>query len=81
MSERCGGPMAQSRRQSKHRSARSLGLSWPVANVYRENVDSSPVKAVHLTLGYNSERPTARRVALAREAGLLPKTRPGKRRA
>jgi hypothetical protein len=31
--------------------------------------------------GYASERTAARRVQQAREAGLLPKTTPGKRRA
>jgi len=51
-----------------------------VAKVYRKNLDSSPTRAVQLQLGY-SERTAARRVQQAREAGLLPKTTQGKRRA
>lgn len=52
-----------------------------VARVYREHVDASPTRAVQLLLGYKSERTAARRVQQAREAGLLPKTTPGKRKA
>jgi hypothetical protein len=51
-----------------------------VASVYREHLDASPTRAVSLLLGY-SERTAARRVQRAREAGLLPKTTPGKRKA
>ena len=51
-----------------------------VARVYREHVDSSPTRAVGLLLGYG-DRTAARRVQQAREAGLLPKTTPGKRKA
>lgn len=51
-----------------------------VAKVYRENLEASPTRAVSLHLGY-SERTAARRVQQAREAGLLPKTTQGKRRA
>jgi hypothetical protein len=51
-----------------------------VARVYRENVDTSPTEAVRVLLGY-SKRTAARRVQQAREAGLLPKTTPGKRKA
>jgi hypothetical protein len=51
-----------------------------VAKVYRENLESSPTRAVRQLLGY-SERTAARRVQQARAAGLLPATTPGKRRA
>ena len=52
-----------------------------VARIYREHVDASPTRAVAMLGGYASERTAARRVQQAREAGLLPKTTPGKRRA
>jgi hypothetical protein len=52
-----------------------------VARIYREYVDSSPTQAVAALGGYDSQRTAARRVQQAREAGLLPKTTPGKRRA
>jgi hypothetical protein len=52
-----------------------------VARIYREHVDVSPTRAVKLLLGYKSERTAARRVQQAREAGLLPATTPGKRKA
>jgi hypothetical protein len=51
-----------------------------VAEVYREHVNASPTRAVALLLDY-TERTAARRVQQAREAGLLPKTTPGKRKA
>ncbi|HEY6422638.1 MAG TPA: hypothetical protein VIY28_05180 [Pseudonocardiaceae bacterium] len=51
-----------------------------VARVYRAHVEASPTRAVELLLGY-SARTAARRVAQAREAGLLPRTTPGKRKA
>jgi hypothetical protein len=51
-----------------------------VARVYRDHVDNAPTKAVELLLDY-SERTAARRVQQARDAGLLPKTTPGKRKA
>jgi hypothetical protein len=51
-----------------------------VPAVYREHVASSPTRAVSLQLGY-PERTAARRVQQAREAGLLPQTTQGKRRA
>jgi hypothetical protein len=51
-----------------------------VARVYRENLKASPTEAVSLLLGY-SKRTAARRVQQAREAGLLPQTTPGKRKA
>jgi hypothetical protein len=51
-----------------------------VAKVYREHLEASPTRAVSLLLGY-SERTAARRVQQAREAGLLPATTPGKRKA
>ncbi len=52
-----------------------------VAKVYRENVHGSPVKAVQVSLGCNSERTAARRVEQARDEGLLPPTTAGKRKA
>jgi hypothetical protein len=52
-----------------------------VAKVYREHLDASPTKAVKLLLGYSSDRTAARRVKQAEDAGLLPKTTQGKRRA
>jgi hypothetical protein len=51
-----------------------------VAKVYRENLKSSPTRAVELRFGW-SKRTAARRVQQAREAGLLPRTSPGKRKA
>jgi hypothetical protein len=51
-----------------------------VARIYREHLTASPTRAVALLLGY-SERTAARRVQQAREAGLLPPTTPGKRKA
>jgi hypothetical protein len=52
-----------------------------VARVYREYLDASPTRMVRQQLGYQSERTAARRVQQAREAGLLPVTTPGKRKA
>jgi hypothetical protein len=52
-----------------------------VAKVYRKHLDASPTAAVRMLLGYKSERTAARRVQQAREAGLLPATTPGKRKA
>jgi len=52
-----------------------------VANVYRHNVDAKPVQQVAAIMGYGSERTAARRVQQARDAGLLPPTTPGKRKA
>jgi len=51
-----------------------------VARVYREHFDQSPSQAVQMLLGY-SERTAGRRIRQAREAGLLPATSPGKKRA
>lgn len=51
-----------------------------VADVYREHIDSAPTRAVAVVLGYDG-RTAARRVQRAREAGLLPPTTPGKRKA
>lgn len=51
-----------------------------VARIYRENLTSSPTRAVALACGY-ADRTAARRVQQARDAGLLPKTTPGKRKA
>lgn len=51
-----------------------------VARVYRDHVSGNPTTAVARLLGY-TPRTAARRVAQAREAGLLPATTPGKRKA
>lgn len=51
-----------------------------VAKVYRKHLASNPTTAVARQLGY-TDRTAARRVAQAREAGLLPPTTPGKRKA
>jgi hypothetical protein len=51
-----------------------------VAKVYRKHLKSDPTAAVARQLGY-THRTAARRVAQAREAGLLPATTPGKRKA
>ncbi|MGH3669589.1 MAG: DUF6214 family protein [Pseudonocardiaceae bacterium] len=51
-----------------------------VARVYRAHVDASPTLAVEKLFGY-SPRTAARLVAQARDAGLLPATTPGKRKA
>jgi hypothetical protein len=52
-----------------------------VATVYRDNVDAKPVQQITTIMGYGSERTAARRVQQARDAGLLPPTTPGKRKA
>lgn len=52
-----------------------------VAKVYRDNVGGRPVEAVAAVMGYGSQRTAARRVEQARDAGLLPPTTPGKRKA
>ena len=51
-----------------------------VAQVYRENIDDAPTRAVAVALGY-TDVTAARRVQRARQEGLLPPTTPGKRRA
>lgn len=51
-----------------------------VAKVYREHVHSSPTRMVAELCDY-TPRTAARRVAQAREAGYLPPTTPGKRKA
>lgn len=51
-----------------------------VARVYRENLERHPTTAVRDEFGY-SYRTAARRVAEAREAGLLPATTSGQKRA
>jgi hypothetical protein len=50
-----------------------------VAKIYREHLAASPTRAVALLGGY-SERTAARRIKQAEEAGLLPRTTPGKKR-
>jgi hypothetical protein len=50
-----------------------------VAKDYRDHLNASPARAVALLGGY-SERTAARRIKQAEEAGLLPKTTPGKKR-
>lgn len=52
-----------------------------VAQVYRDHLDGHPAEAVHRILGYGSQRTAARRIKAAEDAGLLPRTTPGKRRA
>ena len=51
-----------------------------VARIYREHLKAGPTRMVGVLLGLR-ERTAARRVQQAREAGLLPKTTPGKRKA
>lgn len=51
-----------------------------VAEVYREHVDGAPVQAVAATLKL-SQRTAARRVEQARQAGLLPPTEKGHKKA
>jgi hypothetical protein len=52
-----------------------------VAQVYADNVQGAPIKAVRAVLGYSSERTATRRVQQARAEGLLPATTVGKRKA
>jgi hypothetical protein len=52
-----------------------------VAKIYRDNVSTKPVQQITTIMGYRSERTAARRVQQARDAGLLPPTTPGKRKA
>jgi Family of unknown function (DUF6214) len=51
-----------------------------VADVYREHIEERPTEAVSRAFGV-SHRTAARYVQQAREAGLLPDTTPGKRKA
>lgn len=51
-----------------------------VAQIYRDNIDGSPVLAVQHELGLKSARTAARRIQEARKAGHLPATTPGKRK-
>lgn len=66
--------------KAPHRGTTQAELEQ-VAKVYRDNLHGRPVAAVHIALGYGSERTAARRVEQARAAGLLPPTTPGKRKA
>lgn len=68
------------RQQRVRRPPSALELEQ-VATVYREHVDDRPTAAVQREMGYASQRTAARRVQQARDAGLLPPTTPGKRRA
>ena len=52
-----------------------------VAEVYRASIDSKPTEAVEVQMGYTSRRTAARRVRQARDAGLLPQTTKGQKRA
>jgi hypothetical protein len=52
-----------------------------VAKLYREHIGARPVRQIAALMGYGSERTAARRVEQARDAGLLPPTTPGKRKA
>jgi transposase-like protein len=51
-----------------------------VADIYRQHIDDRPTEAVSRAFG-KSHRTAARWVQQAREAGLLPDTTPGKRKA
>jgi hypothetical protein len=51
-----------------------------VAKIYRQHIDDRPTQAVSRAFG-KSHRTAARWVQQAREAGLLPDTTPGKRKA
>ena len=51
-----------------------------VAETYLKNADADPTTAVQNLLGYGSRRTAERRIKQAEEAGLLPRTTPGKRR-
>jgi hypothetical protein len=50
------------------------------AKIYRQHIDDRPTEAVSRAFG-KSHRTAARWVQQAREAGLLPDTTPGKRKA
>jgi hypothetical protein len=73
LEERAGGPAA--RRNSV--SPEQLRM---VAELYRKHVDGAPVQVIAATLDL-SERTAARRVEQARQAGLLPPTRKGQKKA
>jgi hypothetical protein len=67
-------------RQSRRKPVQRVELER-VAKVYREHVGQrNPTQIVATVLGY-SERTAARRIQQARQAGLLPPTTPGKRKA
>jgi hypothetical protein len=51
-----------------------------VAEIYREHLGGAPTAAVEKLLGY-SRRTAARRVRQARDAGLLPETEAGRKKA
>lgn len=63
----------------KSRRGPSSALLQQVADIYRAHVDQSPARAVAEVLSL-PQRTAARRIKQAEEAGLLPKTTPGKKR-
>ena len=85
-----GEPVGRRRELLPGRAPRSQGGPRSelelAASVYRKHIDGSPVVAVQQALTTRrgdevSHRTAARRVAQAREAGLLPATDPGIRKA
>lgn len=52
-----------------------------VAKIYREHIDGAPLDAVRQLMNYGSHRTAARRVQMARKAGLLPPTERGRKKA
>ncbi|KZS80269.1 hypothetical protein B4U45_27885 [Mycobacterium persicum] len=72
--------VANVRRVRTGRSRMSQEQLQKVAEVYREHIDTRPTQAVAAAFG-KSDRMAARYVDLARKAGLLPPTSPGKKKA
>ncbi|WP_169515767.1 hypothetical protein [Amycolatopsis nigrescens] len=64
---------------TKPRKEKGADLEY-VARLYRENIDGSPIKIISEECKV-SERTAVRRVKQARDAGLLPPTTKGKRKA
>lgn len=52
-----------------------------VAEIYREHIDGAPLDAIQQLMDYGSHRTAARRVEMARKAGLLPPTDRGRKKA
>lgn len=80
------GPTARAVNQRNVRAARSgrprisRERLARVAEIYREHIDSRPTEAVRRAFGVK-DRTAARYVEQARQAGLLPPTTPGKKKA
>ncbi|GAB1811127.1 DUF6214 family protein [Mycobacterium sp. MUNTM1] len=72
--------MANVRRARSGRPRMSPEHLQKVAEIYREHINDRPTEAVRLAFG-KEHRTAARYVQQAREAGLLPPTTPGKRKA